>query len=70
MGVENQTGSTNLEFAAGLGSSGLESDVRLSANLKNFWYPIEFSANLREDQLVPLELFDVPWVVFRDKDGK
>ncbi|KAM7253360.1 hypothetical protein ACFE04_025978 [Oxalis oulophora] len=39
-------------------------------NLKNFWYPVAFSADLKEDTMVPIECFEEPWVLFRGKDGK
>ncbi|XP_050251204.1 chlorophyllide a oxygenase, chloroplastic [Quercus robur] len=38
--------------------------------LKNFWYPIAFSNDLKEDTMIPIECFEEPWVVFRGKDGK
>ncbi|XP_076891215.1 chlorophyllide a oxygenase, chloroplastic-like [Bidens hawaiensis] len=40
------------------------------ARLKNFWYPIAFSRDLKEDTLIPIDCFEEPWVVFRGKDGK
>lgn len=50
-------------------AKGLEQGFELSDNLRNFWFPIEFSSLLKKDVLVPLELFDEPWVLFRDADG-
>ncbi|XP_073052758.1 chlorophyllide a oxygenase, chloroplastic-like isoform X1 [Primulina eburnea] len=41
-----------------------------SANLKNFWYPVAFSADLKDDTMVPMDCFEEPWVLFRGKDGK
>ncbi|XP_057531636.1 chlorophyllide a oxygenase, chloroplastic [Amaranthus tricolor] len=38
--------------------------------LKNFWYPVAFSGDLKEDTMVPIECFEEPWVLFRGKDGK
>ncbi|PON41162.1 Aromatic-ring-hydroxylating dioxygenase, alpha subunit [Parasponia andersonii] len=38
--------------------------------LKNFWYPVAFSTDLKEDTMIPIECFEEPWVVFRGKDGK
>ncbi|KAF5735509.1 chlorophyllide a oxygenase chloroplastic isoform X2 [Tripterygium wilfordii] len=38
--------------------------------LKNFWYPVAFSTDLKDDTMIPLECFEEPWVVFRGKDGK
>ncbi|KAK4481298.1 hypothetical protein RD792_012183 [Penstemon davidsonii] len=40
------------------------------ANLKNFWYPVAFSAHLKDDTMVPIDCFERPWVLFRGKDGK
>ncbi|PWA37165.1 chlorophyllide a oxygenase protein [Artemisia annua] len=38
--------------------------------LKNFWYPVAFSRDLKEDTLTPIDCFEEPWVLFRGKDGK
>ncbi|KAK9096059.1 hypothetical protein Sjap_021556 [Stephania japonica] len=38
--------------------------------LKNFWYPVAFSTDLKDDTMVPIDCFEEPWVVFRGKDGK
>ncbi|KAJ7965560.1 chlorophyllide a oxygenase, chloroplastic-like [Quillaja saponaria] len=38
--------------------------------LKNFWYPIAFSTDVKDDTMVPVECFEQPWVIFRGKDGK
>ena len=51
-------------------SKGLESSLNLEPQLKEFWYPVEFSKNLKPDTLIPVELFGLPWVLFRDKDGR
>ncbi|KAL3845525.1 hypothetical protein ACJIZ3_002928 [Penstemon smallii] len=41
-----------------------------NARLKNFWYPVAFSADLKNDTMVPIDCFEKPWVLFRGKDGK
>ncbi|KAG9145191.1 hypothetical protein Leryth_008982 [Lithospermum erythrorhizon] len=41
-----------------------------SPHLKNFWYPVAFSNDLKDDTMVPIDCFDKPWVIFRGKDGK
>lgn len=38
--------------------------------LKNFWYPVAFSTDLKDDTMVPIDCFEEPWVIFRGKDGK
>lgn len=38
--------------------------------LKEFWYPAEFSSKLTKDLMVPFEIFDEPWVLFRDQEGR
>ncbi|KAF7816855.1 chlorophyllide a oxygenase, chloroplastic [Senna tora] len=38
--------------------------------LKNFWYPIAFSSDLKDDTMIPIECFEEPWVIFRGNDGK
>ncbi|XXG45538.1 hypothetical protein AAC387_Pa02g0596 [Persea americana] len=38
-------------------------------SLKNFWYPVAFSSDLREDTMIPIDCFEEPWVIFRGKDG-
>ncbi|CAA0827906.1 Chlorophyllide a oxygenase- chloroplastic [Striga hermonthica] len=37
--------------------------------LKNFWYPVTFSSDLKIDTMVPIDCFEEPWVLFRGKDG-
>ncbi|XP_068662622.1 chlorophyllide a oxygenase, chloroplastic-like [Aristolochia californica] len=39
-------------------------------NLKNFWYPVAFSNDLKDDTMIPIDCFEEPWVLFRGKDGK
>ncbi len=43
---------------------------RLASGLKNHWYAVEFSSKLQADDLIPFELFEQPWVLFRDPTGK
>lgn len=38
--------------------------------LKNFWYPVAFSSDLKDDTMIPIDCFEQPWVIFRGKDGK
>ncbi|KAL3736698.1 hypothetical protein ACJRO7_025612 [Eucalyptus globulus] len=38
--------------------------------LKNFWYPVAFSTDLKDDTMIPIDCFEEPWVLFRGKDGK
>jgi chlorophyllide a oxygenase len=51
-------------------SRGLSSSMEAEPPLKNFWYPCEFSSRLVKDTMVPFELFDEPWVLFRDESGR
>jgi chlorophyllide a oxygenase len=51
-------------------TNGLKSTLELEPELKNFWYPVEFTAKLEEDTILPLELFGESWVMFRDAEGK
>lgn len=37
--------------------------------LRNFWYPVEFASKVKTDTLVPIELFEEDWVIFRDAEG-
>nr|BAJ90895.1 predicted protein [Hordeum vulgare subsp. vulgare] len=41
-----------------------------SANLKNFWYPVAFSGDLKDDTMVPIDCFEEQWVIFRGKDKR
>ncbi|KAG2330214.1 hypothetical protein Bca52824_001394 [Brassica carinata] len=41
-----------------------------SQNLKNFWYPVAFTADFKHDTMVPIDCFEQPWVIFRGEDGK
>ncbi|GAV71971.1 Rieske domain-containing protein/PaO domain-containing protein [Cephalotus follicularis] len=38
--------------------------------LKNFWYPVAFSADLKDDTMIPIDCFEEQWVIFRGQDGK
>mmetsp|Transcript_45722 Transcript_45722/g.76194 ORF Transcript_45722/g.76194 Transcript_45722/m.76194 type:complete len:536 (+) Transcript_45722:248-1855(+) len=51
-------------------NNGLKSSLKIEPELKNFWYPIQFTAKLVPDVLEPIELFDETWVLFRDEAGK
>lgn len=44
--------------------------LTLEPQLKDFWYPVDFSSRVDDATLVPLELFNVPWVLWRNKDGE
>jgi chlorophyllide a oxygenase len=46
--------------------SGLTTSFKLEPELKEFWYPLEFSRTLEKNVLIPLELFDDSWVLFRN----
>lgn len=48
----------------------LHSSLALPATLHQFWYPAEFSSQLKKRSIIPLELFHEPWVLFRGADGK
>ncbi|CAN1240406.1 Chlorophyllide a oxygenase, chloroplastic [Linum grandiflorum] len=39
-------------------------------HLKNFWYPVAFSTDLKDDTMIPFDCFEKPWVIFRGKDGQ
>ncbi|KAL5704379.1 chlorophyllide a oxygenase [Ranunculus cassubicifolius] len=39
-------------------------------SLKNFWYPVGFTADLKVDTMMPIDCFEEPWVLFRGKDGE
>lgn len=58
--------------AAGLSAKerGLQSTLEIEEGLKNFWYPVEFSSKLVKDKMVPFEMMEMPWVMFRDASGK
>ncbi|KAG1656474.1 hypothetical protein FOA52_005633 [Chlamydomonas sp. UWO 241] len=49
---------------------GLKSTMETEPALKEFWYPAEFSAALKEDIMVPFDMFGEAWVLFRGADGK
>ncbi|XP_050230239.1 chlorophyllide a oxygenase, chloroplastic [Mercurialis annua] len=40
------------------------------SNLKNFWYPVAFTTDMKDDTMIPIDCFEEPWVLFRGKDGK
>jgi len=47
----------------------LHSDLELPDELKDFWFPVAFSSQLKEDAMVTMELFGEPWVMFREAQG-
>jgi chlorophyllide a oxygenase len=66
----SSTGSTRQPAAAAAAGRarpdrGLRSSLDAEPALKEFWYPAEFSSKLVENMMVPFELFDEPWVLFR-----
>mmetsp|Transcript_23098 Transcript_23098/g.64158 ORF Transcript_23098/g.64158 Transcript_23098/m.64158 type:complete len:645 (+) Transcript_23098:156-2090(+) len=50
-------------------SNMLRSTLDIEEGLKDYWYPVEFSKNLTEDKLIPLEIFNNMFVLFRDEVG-
>jgi len=50
-------------------SQGLKSTLEWPEELKEFWFPVDFSANLKREP-VAVEAFDFPVVLFRDAEGK
>jgi chlorophyllide a oxygenase len=48
----------------------LASSFKLEKELKDFWYPLEFTRSLDTNTLVPLDLFDESWVLFRNDQKK
>ncbi|KAM3238585.1 chlorophyllide a oxygenase, chloroplastic-like [Capsicum annuum] len=41
-----------------------------NSHLKNFWYPVVFSADLKDDTMLPIDCFEQSWVIFRGTDGE
>eukprot|EP00803_Ostreobium_quekettii_P011564 evm.model.scf_130EXC.7 EVM.evm.TU.scf_130EXC.7 scf_130EXC:107232-111908(-) len=50
-------------------NSGLHSSLEIEDGLKNFWYPVQFTSKLTDSMLTPFDLFNEPWVLFRDENG-
>lgn len=50
--------------------SGLYSSLDMEEGLQNFWYPIAFSSKLDNSTLIPFDLLESPWVLFRDENGR
>jgi chlorophyllide a oxygenase len=52
------------------GADGVDG-ARRTRDARDYWFPVCFSANLRDkDALVAFDLFNVPWVLFRGRDGE
>ena len=49
---------------------GLHSSLEIEEGLKRFWYPVAFASQLKDDKPVPFELFNQPWVMFRNEQGQ
>ncbi|PHT50110.1 Chlorophyllide a oxygenase, chloroplastic [Capsicum baccatum] len=41
-----------------------------NSHLKNFWYPVVFSADLKDDTMLPIDCLEQSWVIFRGTDGE
>ena len=37
---------------------------------RDFWFPVAFARDLGDKTMIPFDLFNVPWVLFRGKDGR
>jgi len=48
----------------------LTSNLEAPKNLKEYWYPIQFSKDLQPGARVELDLFDKPWVLARSEAGE
>jgi chlorophyllide a oxygenase len=46
------------------------SSLKIPTELKEFWYPVEFSARLSTGELLSIQLFDETWVLWRDGNGR
>lgn len=47
----------------------LHSSLDIEEGLRDYWYPVEFSKNLTTNKLIPLEIFNDMFVLFRDEYG-
>lgn len=50
-------------------NQGLNSSLTLEPQLKDHWFAVQFTSKLKEDMMIPFDLFGEPWVLFRDSDG-
>jgi chlorophyllide a oxygenase len=55
--------------AGSAASRGLASSLDLEPGLRDHWFPVAFSSKLAADTLLPFDLFDEPWVLFRGAGG-
>jgi chlorophyllide a oxygenase len=51
-------------------NKGPQNSLEIPAELKEFWYPIEFSSRLSKGELTSFELFGETWVLWRDVGGR
>uniref|UniRef100_A0A061RD87 Chlorophyllide a oxygenase n=1 Tax=Tetraselmis sp. GSL018 TaxID=582737 RepID=A0A061RD87_9CHLO len=47
----------------------LRSSLDIEEGLKDYWFPVEFSKNVTGDKLIPFEVFNEMYVLFRDETG-
>jgi len=47
----------------------LKSSLHLEEELKDHWFPVEFSSSLKADMMIPFDLFGTSFVLFRDEAG-
>ena len=64
-----QTGSTKTVTQAGT-SKDYNASPSHSPSERANWFPVAFSKNVKFDHMIPFDLFNVPWVLFRTKSGK
>jgi chlorophyllide a oxygenase len=58
------------EYSKIKGTKGPYTSLNIPLELKEFWYPVEFSTRLEKNKLLSIELFGEAWVLWRDKAGK
>jgi len=51
-------------------SEGPHDSLEIPVELKEYWYPVEFSTRLTDGALISFELFGETWVLWRDIEGR
>lgn len=51
-------------------NKGPSNSLKIPSELKEFWYPVEFSSRLSDGAIISFELFGESWVLWRDIAGR
>lgn len=60
----------NIATTKSIKCKGPHSSLKIPTDLKEFWYPVEFSSRLNDGELLSIQLFHETWLLWRDSAGR